>query len=88
MAELLMGRLEQRRLPDGYALRFPGEELWASRLLAFVVGERACCPFFTFEVHFEPEHGPIWLHLRGPAGSEAIVADLLTRATEQRAGLR
>ncbi len=74
---LVSGRQEVRDLPDGYALRFPGDETWATRLLAFITGERACCPFFTFELLFEPQQGPIWLHLRGPEGKKELVADLL-----------
>ena len=74
---LLGGRQETRELPDGYAVRFPGDAAWATRLLAFIEGERACCPFFTFALVFEPREGPIWLHLRGPAGTKELVADLL-----------
>ena len=76
------GLLEVRRLPDGYALRFPGQPTWAAWLLAFILGERACCPFFTFELIFQPEQGPIWLHLRGPDGAADYVADLLVRVEE------
>jgi hypothetical protein len=74
---LFQGRQEVRELAAGYALRFPGEDVWASRLLEFIAGERACCPFFTFELIFEPRQGPIWLHLRGPEGTKALVAEML-----------
>ena len=80
IAPLLKGRQETRELPDGYALRFPADEAWAARLLAFIAGERACCPFFTFALVFEPGQGPLWLHLRGPAGTKEFVAGLLTLA--------
>lgn len=63
-------------LPDGYALKFPGSEIWASQLLKVIVGERTCCPFFTFELVFEPQEGPIWLHMRGPDGVKAFVRDM------------
>jgi hypothetical protein len=70
----LLGDAEQvRELPDGYAFRFPGSEDWAARLLDHVVFERRCCRFFTFELVFEPDQGPIWLHLRGPAGVKELV---------------
>jgi hypothetical protein len=39
--------------------------------------ERECCLFFTFALHCEPQHGPLWLHLRGPAGAKEFVATLL-----------
>ncbi len=75
--QTLGGRLEMQPLPNGFALRFPGDDAWASRLLAFIAAERACCPFFTFELLFEPRQGPIWLHLRGPAGTKEFVATML-----------
>src|SRR5204863_6170421 len=54
-----------QELPDGYAFRYPGNNEWATRLMEFIVFERACCRFFTFELSFEPDQGPIWLRLRG-----------------------
>ena len=54
-----------------------GEKDWATKLLDFIVFERACCPFFTFELTFEPDSGPIWLRLRGQEGvKEFIKQDL------------
>lgn len=63
-----------RELADGYAFRFTGTAAMASRLLQFTLVERSCCPFFTFEVVFEPNEGPIWLRLRGAAGVKEFVA--------------
>jgi len=63
-----------KELADGYAYRFPGSEEWAARLMEFVLAERRCCPFFTFELVFEPNLGPIWLHLRGGQGVKEFVA--------------
>ncbi len=64
-------------LMDGYAFRFPGNDVWANSLLQFVVSERACCPFFTFELIFEPNGGTIWLKLRGPEGVKAFVQSMV-----------
>lgn len=75
--ELASGIRETRELPDGYALRFPGEATWLATLAEFIRFERECCPFFTFELRCEPQHGPLWLHLRGPEGAKAFVAMLL-----------
>ena len=46
--------------------------------------QRACCPFFTFALVFEPQQGPLWLHLRGPAGTKEFVASMLTAVAERR----
>jgi hypothetical protein len=64
-------------LEDGYAFRFPGDTIWAARLLQFVTSERECCPFFTFELVFEPGQGPIWLRLRGPEGVKEFIREVM-----------
>lgn len=64
-------------LADGYALRFPGSDSWANTLMQFITFERGCCPFFMFALVFEPEQGPIWLHLRGPEGVKAIIKEMM-----------
>ncbi|KAA3659670.1 MAG: hypothetical protein DWQ04_21585 [Chloroflexi bacterium] len=64
---------ESRDLPDGIAYRFPGNEEWAARLVAFINAERQCCSFIHFELSFEPEQGPIWLTMRGGEGVKAFI---------------
>ena len=76
--DLFTGVQETQELADGYALRFPGTSPWPQRVLDFIQGERNCCPFFTFELVFIPNEGPIWLHIRGPEGVKEIVMDALT----------
>ena len=75
--DLLKHMQQVNELADGYALRFPGSETWANTLVQFITFERACCPFFTFALIFEPKQGPIWLHLRGPEGVKAIIEDMI-----------
>ncbi|HET6261648.1 MAG TPA: hypothetical protein VFG99_05345, partial [Chloroflexia bacterium] len=64
---------EVTELADGYAFRFAGDGEWAAKLVEFIAMERKCCPFFTFELGFEPQEGPIWLRLRGPEGVKAFI---------------
>lgn len=52
-------------LPDGFGFRFTAAVPWAARALEFVEAEKRCCPFFAFELAFEPNDGPLWLRLRG-----------------------
>lgn len=71
----LFEEVEQvRELDDGYAFRFSGSDAAAGRLLAFTLEERRCCPFFTFELAFEPNEGHLWLRLRGSAAIKDFVA--------------
>jgi hypothetical protein len=64
---------EVAELADGYAFRFPGDSDWATKLVEFIAFERKCCLFFTFELVFEPQEGPMWLHLKGPEGVKSFV---------------
>jgi hypothetical protein len=77
--DLLTGIQQLQELTDGYALRFPGTATWPQRVLDFIQGERSCCLFFTFEVTFLPNMGPIWLSIRGPEGVKEMVEEALAR---------
>jgi hypothetical protein len=65
-------RIEE--LPDGYAYHFPATAPWPAKVLEFVETERECCPFFTFEIVFEPNGGPLLLRLRGSAEIKEFIA--------------
>src|SRR2546422_467098 len=67
----------QRALADGYRLRFePSDDVIAS-LAALIETERACCPFLSFQLIVEPDHGSVSLELTGPAGTrEFLEAEL------------
>ena len=73
--ELFSGREGTRELEDGYEFVFAGGADWAEKLVSFVVSERECCPFFTFELIFEPEGGPISLRVRGPEGAREFMRE-------------
>jgi len=74
VADLFKEVEQVNELADGYAFRFAGNNSTATSLLNFTLVERSCCPFFTFELVFEPQQGPIWLQLRGGAGVKEFVA--------------
>jgi hypothetical protein len=77
--DLFAAALEFEELDDGYALKVPSDSPWPEKALSFVQEERSCCQFFTFELIFSPNLGPIWLSIRGPQGVKAIVGDWLNR---------
>lgn len=71
--ELFRHADEISELEDGFAFRFPVFDPWAEKILEFVMEERQCCPFFTFEITVEPDEGPVWLRLRGSEEVKAFV---------------
>ena len=73
-----------QELEDGYAFQFPGEPEWIQRVVTFVAEERECCPFFTFELQYEPNLGPIWLRLRGSADIKVLLRDQWLSQLETR----
>ena len=64
---------QTQELADGYAFRFPSDATWARTLIDYITFERDCCAFFTFELVFAPNHGPIWLHVRGGEGVKELI---------------
>lgn len=66
----LVGELE-----DGYRFAFPGDAVWAMRLVEFVVAERSCCPFFRFGLDFQPGGGEILLRVTGPEGTKQFISE-------------
>lgn len=77
VARLFAAVEETVELPDGYEFRFPAGDEWAARLTEFVLSERFCCPFFTFELRFEPDRGPVSLRLTGPEGVKQFIEAML-----------
>ncbi len=41
--------------------------------------ERQCCSFLTFELLFEPDHGPIWLRVRGSEEVKSFLRGLMSQ---------
>ena len=68
-------------LEDGYQFAFPGDASWATRLTEFVVAERSCCPFFRFELVFEPGGGEILLRVTGPEGTKQFISEAFSLAS-------
>jgi hypothetical protein len=75
VAPLFAAATSVRELPDGYAFAFSPEEDSVRKVLDFVLAERACCPFFTFELSFPSPHEAIWLSLRGSEEIKAFVGE-------------
>jgi hypothetical protein len=46
-----------------------------------VVAERSCCPFFRFELVFEPGGGEILLRVSGPEGTKQFISEAFDLAS-------
>jgi hypothetical protein len=66
--------LRMEETPDGYCFAFPADADGVRELLTFVLSERDCCPFFTFELAFPSPHQAVWLTLRGGEGVKEFIA--------------
>ncbi len=75
--ELFTSFQQAHELPGGYALQYPCEKIWVEKLTNFILQERVCCPFFTFELVFEPAQGPLWLRLYGGEGVKDLLKNQL-----------
>jgi hypothetical protein len=76
LVDALLGAInEKRELPDGYAFRIKTEHITSDQLVEWINLERLCCPFFGFQLLWEPENGPVWLHLTGPQGVKDFIRE-------------
>ena len=64
--------------PDGYTLRFRASGEILTAIADAIDAERQCCPFLSFELHVEPQSGPITLTVGGPPGTQGFLASLLS----------
>jgi hypothetical protein len=74
LKKLLFPKVQStKELKDGYALIFNNEEKLTFLLLEFINFERNCCPPFRFVLQFEPNQGPIELHMTGSPEIKELV---------------
>ena len=67
-------------LPNGYAFTFEGGRKWIALAAEAMAAERDCCPFLTFEVVAQPDHGPFVVRVTGPEGSKEFLKTILVEA--------
>jgi hypothetical protein len=64
---------ELQELPDGYACRLPIADATLARAAEYVSLDRLCCTFVTWHLRAEPDGGPVWLWITGPAGTKELM---------------
>ena len=70
---LNQSRQSVKELNDGFAFRFKVESQLILDAAEFIVYERLCCPFFTFELTVESDTNRMWLNLRGQNGIKEFI---------------
>ena len=79
--------VKTQELEDGFAYCFPSEGKWIAELSQFITFERECCPFLQFALRVEPENGPVWLELTGPAGTKEFLQSVFAEQATTSAQL-
>lgn len=86
--EIELGRLAQTlkicsavgapdELQSGYCFRFPGGDLWATRLAELCRLQKKFCPFLVFTLIRNSTNGPIYLRATGPDGAKGLISSIL-----------
>lgn len=71
--QLIADKKEVEELPDGYLLRFAANSRSIKDVAEFITYERACCPFFDFDMSVSGDS--VALKLVGPEGVKPFIKD-------------
>jgi len=66
-----------RELPNGYEFEFASDAPTYQALVQYIPLERACCPFFEFNVRVAPNGGKLYWSLTGPTGIKDFIREEL-----------
>jgi hypothetical protein len=72
-----------RELPNGYEFEFASDAPIYQALVQYIPLERACCPFFEFNVRVAPNGGKLYWSLTGPAGIKEFIREELAWLFEE-----
>jgi hypothetical protein len=67
--------IASRELRDGYEFEFPGDNATYRALTEYVPLERACCPFFEFNIRLAREGGGLYWRLTGREGVKDFIRE-------------
>ena len=64
---------ETHSLPDGFRFVIPATEENFSQVLSFVISERQCCEFFSFQISVPSGSADLHLSITGPDGAKEFI---------------
>jgi hypothetical protein len=73
LTDLVRRALRREDLTDGLRLEFATSGDTLALIARVVEAERHCCRFLRFGITVEPDGGPVFLELTGPAGTRDFV---------------
>jgi hypothetical protein len=77
LSDLLRRADAREDLPEGLRLRFAPTAETLATIARAVEAERHCGRFLRFRITVEPDGGPVFLELTGPAGTREFIGALL-----------
>ncbi|HMC83173.1 MAG TPA: hypothetical protein VKL61_08060 [Candidatus Polarisedimenticolia bacterium] len=68
---------EAREIAGGYAFRLDTAPTTLVEIAEFISLERACCPFFNFQLEIVEENGPTWWRVTGREGVKEFLTQIM-----------
>ena len=76
LMDLVRRTVRREDLTDGLRLEFAPSGDTIALIARAIEAERHCCRFLRFGMTVEPDGGPVFLELRGPAGTRDFISAL------------
>lgn len=64
---------DRQELKNGYRYTFGGSDSTLTEIVDFIKSERACCPFFSFNLNVDGTDRDIVLKITGPKGAKEFI---------------
>lgn len=82
MLQTLFAQAQERQdLADGVRYRFPGDDDTLAALFGMIAAERTCCSSLRLTLQADPQAGPLWLEITGPAGAVTALQQVFSSET-------
>lgn len=64
---------QTEEVENGFVFHFADDNDFVLKLIDYILTERSCCPFFKFDLTFQPNRGGIALKISGPIEAKEMV---------------
>jgi hypothetical protein len=77
LADVAAAARRREELTNGLRLEFEAHTDTLALIGRFIDAERRCCRFLQFQLTVQPDEGPVFLALTGPAGTREFLEALI-----------